>query len=222
MESVAPPYFISIRARDWLNEETFEITCSRPQGFQFLAGQHVSLLHQGVERDYTILSPPDAGELRFLIKREAGGKLSGALANIALGNLVGMTQAKGYLTYRPTDRSVFFVATGVGVAPFVAMAASGIRDFILIHGARNESGLFYRQELAAAALRYMPCLSGNAASCINHPVCYRGHVTEYLKTDLHPGLYDFYLCGSMAMIRDVTHFLDQHHPGTRIYSEAFN
>ena len=222
MDASAPAYRTAVLSRIWLNEETFELTCTRPQGFQFLAGQYVALVAQGEEREYTLLSPPDAQSLRFLIKKVAGGKLSVTLANIALGGVLAIGKPQGYLTFRPTDRSVYFVATGVGIAPFVAMAAVGVRGFHLLHGARTEAGLFYRQELAAAAGQYIPCLSGKEPSMTDLPGLYRGYVTEYLQANLKDGPFDFYLCGSRVMIRDMTHFLDQRHPDTRIYSEAYS
>jgi ferredoxin-NADP reductase len=222
MDLSAPAYRTTVLSRIWLNEETFELTCTRPQGLQFLAGQYVALLVQGEEREYTLLSPPDALSLRFLIKKVTGGQLSVALANIAPGGVLAMGKPKGYLTYRPTDRPVYFVATGVGIAPFVAMAADGVRGFHLLHGARTGAGLFYRQELAAAAGQYIPCLSGKDPSMAALPGLYHGYVTEYLQENLKGGPFDFYLCGSRAMIRDMTHFLDQHHPDTRIYSEAYS
>lgn len=222
MESSVSFYSVSVLSRIWLNEETFELTCSRPKGFLFLAGQYVTLELEGEEREYTLLSPPDAPQLRFLIKQVVGGKLSGALGHIVPGSALGMSKAKGYLTFRPTDRPVYFVATGVGIVPFVAMAASGLRGFTLIHGARSESGFFYRQELAATSLQYIPCLSGNSEFATGPPTLYRGYVTEYIRRHLLPGMYDFYLCGSRAMIRDMTHLLDQYYPGTRIFSEAYS
>ena len=222
MVSTAPFYSVSVLGRVWLNAETFELICSRPQGFQFLAGQYVSFVHQREEREYTILFSLDAMELRFLIKQVAGGKLSSELANIAPGSVLEMSTAKGYLTLRQTERPIYFVATGVGIAPFVAMAAGGVRGFTLIHGTRSRSGLFYRQELSAAALRYIPCISGNDETGEELPNLYRGYVTQYIKNNLEPGFYDFYLCGSRAMIRDMTHLLDEYHPGVRIYNEAYS
>lgn len=213
---------VSVLGRKWLDEETFELICTRPEGFEFVAGQHVTIRQGGDEREYSILSSPDANTLHFLIKRINQGRLSRVLAELDSGEELSMSQAKGYLVYRPTDRPVYFVATGVGIAPFVAMAASGIRDFILLHGAREASGLFYRKELLLAARRYIPCLSGTGRSGVNMLDLHRGYVTDYIDRNLKPGTYDFYLCGSMAMIRDMTHLLDQHYPGTRIYSEAFN
>jgi len=222
MDSISPAYRTTVLSRTWFNEETFTLCCTRPQGFTCLAGQYVALGVRGEVREYTLISSPDAQELRFLIKRVVGGALSTVLANIAPGDVLEMGHAKGYLTFRPTDRPVYFVATGVGIAPFIAMAADGVRGFHLLHGARNEEGLFYRQELIAAARQYIPCLSGKDRSSDAVPGLFRGYVTDYLKANLQGGPFDFYLCGSMAMIRDVTHHLDRHHPGTRIYSEAYD
>lgn len=182
----------------------------------------MTISHQGHEREYTILSSPDGNRLIFLVKRLSQGLLSNVLAELDIGDSLSISRAKGYLVYRPTNRPVYFVATGVGIAPFVAMAAAGIQDFVLLHGAREPSGLYYRKELVVAANRYIPCLSGALKPGINLLDLHRGYVTDYIDRNLKPGTYDFYLCGSRAMIHDMTHLLDQHYPGTRIYSEVFD
>jgi ferredoxin-NADP reductase len=219
---VVADYSVSVLGKKWLDADVFELACTRPDNFSFIAGQHVTINHQGDEREYTILSPPHADQLLFLVKRINQGRLSNALAELGIGDSLSFSKAKGYLVYRPTDRPVYLVATGVGIAPFVAMAASGLKNFILLHGARELSGLYYRKELMLAASRYIPCLSGALQSEVNLLDLYRGHVTDYIDRNLKPGAYDFYLCGSQAMIHDMTHLLDQHYPGTRIYSEVFN
>lgn len=212
---------ITVCERVWLDDEAFELTCSRPEGFQFLAGQYVTLEYQGISREYTIVSPPDASELRFLIKRQHEGAFSSRLASVDRGCVLTMERLKGYLSFRPSKRSVVFVATGVGIAPFVSMAASGVRGFTLIHGVRKASGLFYRQEMMAAADRYQACISGGE-QVGNLPGFYQGYVTDYVKATLPRGMYEFYLCGSRAMIHDMTHLLDEQYPDTVIYSEAYS
>lgn len=47
---------VQVLNRVWLDGENFELTCTRPENFSFLAGQHVSLGHGNLERDYTIVS----------------------------------------------------------------------------------------------------------------------------------------------------------------------
>jgi len=219
--TVPPTYSVVVVGRQWLNEDVFVLICSRPAGFSFLAGQYVTLSLAEGEREYTLLSPPTAPELRFLVKRLKGGRVSGALAELAPGTPLGMGRAMGYLTYRPTDRPVVFVATGVGVAPFVAMVAAGVTGFTLLHGVRTVSALFFRQELSVAAHRYIPCLSGKAEPGIALPALHRGRVTDYVDRTFRPGLYDFYLCGARAMITDMTLLLDELCPEARVYSEAF-
>lgn len=221
-DPVEPVHTATVVGREWLSEDVFILTCSRPAGFSFLAGQHVVLSPEEGEREYTLLSPPTATELRFLVKRIKGGEVSSALAELVPGATVGMGRAKGYLVYRSTDRPKFFIATGVGIAPFVAMAAAGVTDFTLIHGARTLSGLFFRQELTAAASRYIPCLSGAIAPGDELPGLYRGRVTGWIEHSLPSGACDVYLCGSRAMITDVTLLLDQCCPEARIFSEAYS
>lgn len=218
--STTPFLQVTVQERTWLNGDTFVLTCSKPAGFTFLAGQHVLLLHGGEEREYTLLSPPEAPILRFLIKRVAAGRLSTALAEMKMGTVLSMGQAKGYLTYRSTQRPAVFVATGVGIAPFEAMAANGVTGFTLIQGARILSGLFFREHLAAVASRYIPCLT-EAPDEVDLPDLFRGHVTGYVERHLQPGSYDFYLCGSRAMITDMTLLLDRHCPTARVFSEAY-
>ena len=45
---------VQVLNRVWLDGENFELTCTRPRNFSFLAGQHVSLGHGNLERDYNI------------------------------------------------------------------------------------------------------------------------------------------------------------------------
>jgi len=222
---IPPAYLVVVAGREWLNGDTFVLTCGRPAGFSFLAGQYVSVGYGGEEREYTLLSSPDDTALRFLIKRVEGGRLSGALAGVTPGTVLGISRARGYLTYRPTDRPVIFVATGVGIAPFVAMAAAGITGFTLIQGARTASGLFFRRELSAAAGRYIPCLSrarDSGGELPELPDQYQGYVTGWAGRFLQPGRYDVYLCGSRAMLTGMTLLLDQRCPEARIYSEAYS
>ena len=217
-----PIYSLSVCGLRWLDDEAFELTCSRPPGFSFLAGQYVTLSLGEIGREYTIISAPNAPVLQFLIRWVPGGELSGQLARLDQGSRLSMARVKGYLTYRPTSRSVILVATGVGIAPFVSMVADGVTGFTLIHGVRRLSGLYYRQRLVTAAGQYTACLSGGEKPEHCGVPVWPGYVTDYVKRTVQPGEYEFYLCGSRAMIHDMTHMLDEYFPGTMIYSEAYS
>ena len=111
MRSEALPHVTTVLGHVRLNSETFELICSRPEGFQFVAGQHVTLSYGREEREYTILSPPETPELRFLIKRVAGGALSNALGELAPGSLLGISKAKGYMIRLPMVQTMLFAPT---------------------------------------------------------------------------------------------------------------
>ena len=51
MNGDSPGFRVHVLDRDWLNGENFELTCTRPENFSFLAGHHVSLGHGDLERD---------------------------------------------------------------------------------------------------------------------------------------------------------------------------
>ncbi len=215
------PWSILVVTRIWLNDETFALTCTRPLGFSFQAGQYVTLGLEGVEREYTLTSAPNESNLRFLVKRVRGGGMSEALARINPGKTLSMSRAKGYLIFHSTKREPVFIGAGVGIAPFVAMAAAGVRGFTLVQSARTASGLFHRQELAAAASRYIACLSGPGEDCraVN---AFPGRATAWVDDHLPRGSYEFYLCGGRSMIRDLTHLLDRSFPDAVIHSEAYD
>lgn len=50
-------------ARRWLTGRTFEIELKRPASFNFIAGQRIRFLHEGIERDYSLISAPVASSL---------------------------------------------------------------------------------------------------------------------------------------------------------------
>ena len=124
----------------------------------------------------------------------------------------------GYFNFQPSERQAVFAATGTGIAPFAAMCRSGVEDFILLHGVSRLSELYYRRELETTARQYIPCISDQAELPDG---LYMGRVTGFLKTQLPAAVYDFYLCGNGAMIRDVTLLVDERFEGSRVFTEKF-
>jgi benzoate/toluate 1,2-dioxygenase reductase subunit len=217
----AEPYTAEILGRRWLSDITFEIELIRPPSFQFYPGQRILVIHQQFERDYSIVSGPDGTTLSLCIRHVQAGRLTPLLAAIKIGSRISFTGPHGYFLFRPSQRPPVFIATGTGVAPFVSMARSGIKDFTLLHGVRRSSELYYEALLRTAAKCYVPCLSGRPPETSDRENTFQGRVTDYLRGNLPPGKYDFYLSGRMEMIRDVTHIVDAGFASSFVYTEIF-
>ena len=50
MTMVVAEQSVTILGRKWLNDDIFELVCSRPEGFSFVAGQHVTMRYLDDER----------------------------------------------------------------------------------------------------------------------------------------------------------------------------
>ncbi len=224
LNAPAPPIAgrrpLRLIARRFLAPEVFELDLERPPGFRFLAGQRLRLGAGGVERDYSIASGPAEEALRLLVRRVPGGRVSSFLAEAPPGTAIAGSGPHGYFVFAPTSRTPVFAATGVGIAPFRAMAAAGIGGFVLFHSAPTADGLFYRGFLEPRAARYRGCLSRQAPPL---PAGTRpGRVTDALREELSDGDYDFYLCGRGEMIAEALRMIDARFPAARVFTEPFS
>ena len=78
-----------------------------------------------LQRPYSTASPVGAqDELEFLIRLVRGGAMTPRLWDIGVGDRLRLGRPKGLFTRIPGDRRThLFIATGTGLAPFVAMTA---------------------------------------------------------------------------------------------------
>lgn len=211
------PFTTRVRDRTWLSEKAFQVALDRPSGFRFLPGQSIRISNGSAERDYSLACAPDSEALTLCVRRVPHGILSTFLAQAPLGAPLTFTGPHGYFLFQKSPHPPVFVATGAGVAPFFSMAAAGVRGFTLLHGARAASELYYEKRLRAASALYVPCLSEESA-----PGCFNGRVSDWAREHLSPRAYDFYLCGSREMIRDVTRLADERFPGSLVHTEIFH
>jgi benzoate/toluate 1,2-dioxygenase reductase component len=199
-----------------------EVSVERPTGFTFLPGQFVRFIMDGYERDYTIISHPDAETLDLCIALIQGGRFSTAIAQAPPGDRFALSGPHGHFIFQKSVRRPVFVATGTGVAPFVAFCRIGSSDALLLHGVASPDQLVYRDRLEPVVRTYVPCISGSFDVCSHKEGAFAGRVTAYLEKMLLPGAYDFYLCGGRAMINDTTALIDEHFDGSRIFIENFD
>jgi benzoate/toluate 1,2-dioxygenase reductase subunit len=214
-------YSAELLHRRWLSENTFELELSRPPSFEFLPGQRIRLIWKGIERDYSLVSTPDDPTLALCIRRVDGGALSPLLARAAIGSRFHFSGPHGYFVFRESGRSTLLVATGVGIAPFVSIVRSGVSSCMLLHGVRVPAELHYEATLRGRTGCYVPCLSGGVSADELPRDAFRGKVTEYLINHVTSITYDIYVCGRGEMVRDVVLLVDEHFPGSYVYTEIF-
>lgn len=216
----ADRYETKICGRRWLSSGVFELELSRPAFFEFTPGQFVRLGHGRVERVYTVISAPDDEALEFCIAK-LGGEMPSYLAEADVGAPVQLAGPGGHFVYRESDRLSVFVATGVGIAPFVSYARAGVSNYVLLHGVRCSEDLLYADVVRPPAARYVPCLSRPATGQGSSGEPYGGRVTDYLAEELEPGVYDFYLCGGSDMIVNALRIVDERYPDSLVFTEPF-
>ena len=218
MEAKIKTFPLTLIERRWLSQRAFEIKFSRPANLVFKPGQRLRFHYQIAARDYTPVSTPQDSEIVFCIRKVDTGLLTPVLSRAEIGTRFEFSGPDGYFTFKPSERTPVFVATGAGIAPFRSMVRSGVAGFKLLHGVHTPDDLYYAAEFAAAADQYVPCISKKYPSCGKH---FSGRVTDYLQRHLPPAGYDFYLCGRREMIRDVTWLVDEKFLNSRIYTETF-
>lgn len=198
-----------------LTPELWELRVELPQALAFYAGQFAELgldgPHGAVRRNYSMASPPSASrQLRFVIKKIAGGAFSGKLDQLAAGAPIQVRGPFGASYLRSGGRPVLLCAIGSGIAPILSIlrhaAETGDpRSFLLFYGARRPQDLPCPAELGEqlpaalqGRLQFVPTLDG--ASADDQWQGRAGTVTQAIQKDLADAHgYDAYLCGAPPM-----------------------
>lgn len=175
-----------------------------------------------VRRPYSTASAPGGAELEFLIRRVVDGAFTTKLWVTPVGARVWLGPAKGTFTRRTPDvRRPIFVATGTGLAPFVAMLRGDTPPpdrpgAVVVHGVAHAPELAFRRELSDLArvgrITYLPTVSRPTDPADRGWSGAVGRVTDTLISAARTGLIDpagciAYLCGNPAMIGSATEAL---------------
>lgn len=188
------------------------------ENVRYLSGQHLSILHGEVRREYSIANVCETQgmtELELHIRHVPGGAFTGDLFSGAIKPraLVKLELPLGTFFIREnSDRPILLLATGTGFAPVKAMLesliAKGIHRTRPIHiywGARRRCDL-YLEALARkwaqehGNIRFAPVLSRPTAECEWTGAV--GYVQEHAARDhTDRSNYEIYACGSPAMVR---------------------
>lgn len=207
--------------RQWLSKNVFEIQMSRPATFGFEAGQTIRFIHQAMERYYSLLSTPDDPNLGLCVHYVPEGRFSPILAKAEIGARFKFTGPHGYFTFKPSSRQAVFVASGTGIAPFVSIARTGVTDFLLLHEVPSTEDLYYQKMFQKISSNYVPCLLVEKLPDPRPPGAFQGNAVSFIRKNLKPASYDFYLCGEREMIRRVTLLVDEGFAGSHVYTEVY-
>ncbi|MBM7335117.1 MAG: ferredoxin--NADP reductase [Alcanivorax sp.] len=219
------------------NDTLFSFTTSRDPGFRFKNGHFtmIGLEQEGgrpLLRAYSIASANYEEELEFFSIKVPDGPLTSQLQKIQPGDKIYVSRKPtGTLVadhLRPGKR-LWLLSTGTGLAPFMSIIKDPeiydqFDQVILTHGVRYTSELAYREiienelpnneffgEYVRNQLLYYPTVT-------REPYRNKGRLTDLMTSgkifeDLNlptPNLDEdrFMLCGSPAMLKDLTDILD--------------
>ncbi|ASP40455.1 ferredoxin--NADP(+) reductase [Bacterioplanes sanyensis] len=218
------------------NDTLFSFTTTRNQGLRFKNG-HFTMIGLEIEdkpllRAYSIASANYEEEMEFFSIKVPDGPLTSHLQKLAVGDeiLVG-TKPVGTLVADNLlpGKNLYLLSTGTGLAPFLSI----IKDFeiyeqfekvVLTHGVRYVSELAYQDriqselpnneyfgDMVSQQLIYYPTVT-------REPFRNQGRLTDLITSgkltqdiglsDLDPENDRFMLCGSPAMLADLTSILD--------------
>lgn len=219
-------YKLKIQSKKQIAEGVWEFRLQKPAGFKQIAGQfaqfQIPTENSLILRSYSIASVPSSAYLEFCIKFVPGGKGSEYLERLQVGENVCVSQARGLFVCKESKATKYFVATGVGLAPIMAIIENcGEGEAIeLLFGVRGEEDLFWVERLEGVRAKnknfnYRITLSRGADDWTG----FRGRVIEHLTFD-KDGQY--YLCGRMEMVKDVRNLLLKNGVNTKnVHFEIF-
>jgi ferredoxin-NADP reductase/MOSC domain-containing protein YiiM len=186
-------------------------------------------------RSYSLSGQPGASCYRVSVKREAHGAASGYVDDkLQVGDIVGVSAARGSFTLRSGDTPVVLLSAGIGVTPVLAMlhalaTEASTREIWWLYGTRNGRERPFTEE----ARRLLEALAHHRSH-----ICYsspdpedrldidfdaRGRLnTQVLRELKLPRDGDFYICGPSAFMSDLTAGLAALGvPPDRIHTEMF-
>ena len=212
----------ALAARDLLSPTIARLFVRPDAGVApFVAGQYLALGvrvdDRVVQRPYSTASDPAGADAHeFLIRHVPGGALTPHLWSLPVGSRVRLGPPKGTFTLVDGDEKAHvFVATGTGLAPFLAMLRTLARRpqpprTVLVHGAARVEDLVCGDEVADLAasglpVAYVPTISRPDDPANRGWQGRTGRAEDVLATvlrsaDLAPGSVSAYLCGNPGMV----------------------
>jgi len=225
-----------LRVRHW-NDTLFSFTTTRDAALRFHNGHFVMLGLQvndkPLMRAYSIASPNYHDTLEFLSIKVQNGPLTSRLQHLHVGDDVLISKKPvGTLVaddLKPGAKHLYLFATGTGLAPFMSIIQDPdvyerFEKVVLLHGVRFSSELAYGDfiqhglpaneffgDVVRERLIYYPAVT-------REPFRNQGRITALVESGklfddiglppLNPATDRAMICGSPAMLKDVSALLD--------------
>jgi ferredoxin--NADP+ reductase len=133
--------------------------------FEFKPGQYCTLGIDGVERAYSIVSPPYEPLLEIFVELVPDGELTPKMWGLKLGDSMSLRpRAKGIFTMNEKVHHHLMLSTVTGVAPYVSIIREYLHQerqdhrFYVLLGASYQDELTYDQELSELANEHPDCI----------------------------------------------------------------
>lgn len=199
----------------------FELVLER-RGYVFTPGEVAVIYNDGNDsRPYSIASGAGEDILRFLIRRMDDGAVTDWLFDRQSDDHVRISTPYGYFRpgqEGPEEKPGVFIATGVGIAPFLCFlrSKSPRHQPTCLYGVRFLEDAAEREFLDTHTDLRM------AVSRENIRDIHYGRVTDLLpQLKVHPDTH-FYLCGLDAMVDETACWLNtQGVTSDRVHTEVF-
>ena len=222
--------------KGWLTPTVVGLRFEPSKKFNYEAGQFLSVVipnpdskSKVTKRAYSFSSPDAKYGYELCVKHVLGGIGSGFIASLNEGDTFRAFAPYGDFRYVSSPaRSVCFISTGTGLAPFRGITLSKEfrenppRKTLLLFGARGEREIIYPGVFEKMGIEVVNALSKPTPFWGG----FRGHVTDYLRS-LPPTWNwhgtDFYICGNGSMAQEAVEIL-QHSHGVdpkSIHSEVY-
>jgi len=192
------------------------IRLSVPSNFDFKAGQYLSLSvinknGQRIRKPFSIVNSPKIRNenIEFCAKIIPGGLASEFIKKLKTGDNVELFGPIGKFVVNSPDKDLIFIASGVGIAPFMSIILDLLskehkKKIILIKSARTEEDNLYDKELAELSKKHHNFEVHNVFSHPKNEELDRGYLQDFLEEYIPEDFKgDFFLCGLEEMIIDV-------------------
>ena len=214
----------SVQCASWATPTIRDITLRLPTPALWHAGQYALVRVAPFEwRPYSLACEPGHA-VRLLIDVRTRGLGAAWASHVTAGDTVDIELPLGQFLLNtgtsdtrattPDTRRRVFIATGTGIAPFLAEFERDVRndDVLLLGYATTSDDPTTR--LDTPLPRVIRCVSRE-----NTPGTFHGRVTNYLREAGIDTDATYYVCGSPLMVADAAHLIRD--AGGRVRCESF-